>query len=595
MNRGEKRMKAFKFKGLTGKILGLNFIILLVVATLLGSITYTFSKQQLVEAGITDLRHSINGTMAILELLNGQVERGELQLNEAQEIAANYIAGTYIDETSKTRDFTKAAFLYKEEGYMFAYDSNHVSIVHPMGFEGQDLSGLEDANGNFLIQDLVRISKNPEPEMRTHTYDWTNAGETTSREKLAYMGYYEPWDWMVGIGAYTEEFYENLGILQVVSVLVGAGTLIFGTLIYYIFIRKYLSEIKKLNVNAREIAAGNLAVELTEAKTNDEIGELSNSFKEMVTTIRGIIQQVNDSSEQVAASSEQLSASSEQTKLATNEVTVAMQSIASANETQVKQMEEGSSSLAVMADNMNRVSDMVTNLSTSSLHTAKEAEKGNQVISKVVEQMSSLTNSVQDSTEVVKKLDDRSTEIGQIIKVITGISEQTNLLALNAAIEAARAGEHGKGFAVVADEVRKLAEESTRSANLISDLIKEIQMDSSAAMEAMLKGTTDAQNGMTVVNEAGLIFGKILTAVKSMNDDIQNVSSSSVEITEKTNKVKETIEILEEIVRQTAGNSQNVASTAEEQLASMEEISASAESLSEMAQELSQTVQKFRF
>ncbi|MDT8859729.1 methyl-accepting chemotaxis protein [Alkalihalobacillus sp. MEB130] len=587
-------MKAFKLKGLTGKILTLNFMILLVIAVLLGSISYYFSKQQLIDAGVTDLRHSINGTLAVLEQLNDQVENGQLQLSEAQEIAASYISGPYSNEAEKMRDFTKAAFLYKELGYMFVYDSNHFSLVHPMGLEGQDLSNLQDASGQYLIQDLVRISKNPDPELRTHVYDWTNADETVPREKLAYMGYYEPWDWMIGIGAYTEEFYENLGILQLVSIVVGVITLVIGSIIYYLFIRKYLQAIQNLNETAREIAAGNLATELTESKSNDEIGELTTSFNEMVTTIREIIQQVNDSSEQVAASSEQLSASSEETKLATNEVTMAMQSIASSNETQVKQMEEGSSSLAAMATNMSHVSGMVRNVSKLSVETAEEAERGNQVIREAVDQMGSITKSVSDSSEVVKKLDNRSTEIGQIIQVITGISDQTNLLALNAAIEAARAGEHGKGFAVVADEVRKLAEESKRSANLISELIKEIQADSSAAMEAMLKGTTDAENGLVVVNKAGLIFDTIHQSIKRVNEDIQNVSNSSVEITENTNRVKETIESLEEIVRQTAANSQNVASTSEEQLASMEEISASSDSLSQMAQGLSQIVQKFK-
>lgn len=591
---GEIRMKAFKLKGLTKKILALNVVILVIVSLLFGVSSYKFAEKQLIDAGITDLQHSIKGSLVVLELLNSRVESGEITLLEAKEMAAVYLAGPYLNEAEKTRDYQKAAFLYKEQGYMFAYTDDHVSTIHPMGFEGSDLSNLQDANENYLIRDLNTASKMTNPDDRTHIYDWTNAGETVPREKIAYTGFFEPWGWMIGIGAYTEEFYENLGILKGLSVLVGVITLIVGSTIYYIFIRGYLRKIKWLNENAKEIASGNLSVDLPDLKSNDEIGELSVSFKEMSQTIKGLLSEVSNSSEQVAAASEQLTASAEQTKYASNEVTLAMQSIASANETQVKSLEDGTEALTHMTDSISQVSDLVTNVSGSALHTAGEAEKGNKMIGEIVEQMTSIEKSVHDSSEVVKNLDGRSNEIGQIIQVITGISEQTNLLALNAAIEAARAGEHGKGFAVVADEVRKLAEESKQSANLISELVKEIQKGSSVAMEVMSKGTTDVQSGVTLVNKAGEVFGEILESVKRVTDELQHASKSTVQIDENTLKVKETIDLLEETARQTAANSQNVASSSEEQLASMEEISSSSEDLSKMAQDLSQLIQRFK-
>ncbi|MFE8701817.1 methyl-accepting chemotaxis protein [Cytobacillus sp. FJAT-54145] len=584
--------RIFKMKGLTAKILILNFVILLLVSVSFGTISYNFAKNQLVEAGITDLQHSVNGAIAILGQLDNQVQSGEISLEEAQSIAASYIAGP--PTTENLRDFTKAAFLYKTQGYMFAFDSNAIGTAHPKGLEGNDNSKVQDAAGNYLIVDMINMSKNENPEDRIHIYDWMNKGETVTREKIAYMSYYEPWDWMVGIGAYTEEFYENLGALKLISVLISAVTLVLGTIIYYIFIRSYLRKIKSLNESAKEIADGNLAVEVQEYKSNDEIGELSVSFKEMARTIRALLEQVHVSSEQVAASSEQLSASAEQTKLATNEVTIAMQSIASSNETQVRSIEDGTKSLKDMAKGISEVAEMATSVSQSSTSAANEAEHGHKIIQKVVDQMNTITHSVSNSSDVVKKLEGRSAEIGQIIQVITGISEQTNLLALNAAIEAARAGEHGKGFAVVADEVRKLAEESKKSATLISELIKEIQFDSSKAMEAMSKGTSDVHEGVEIVNEAGELFENILASVKNVTDQIQKVSASTELAHENAMKVKETIELIEDVARQTSANSQNVASSSEEQLASMEEISSSSDSLSHMAQDLRELVQKFR-
>ncbi|GAE34488.1 methyl-accepting chemotaxis protein [Halalkalibacter akibai] len=587
-------MKALQIKGLTKKVLMLNVLILIVVSLLFGVTSYKFAEKQLIDAGVLDLQHSINGSLAILDSLNNRVVAGELTLAEAQEMAGVYLAGPYMNVEEKTRDYKKAAFLYKEQGYMFAFTNDHVAAIHPMGLEGRDLTDLQDANDNYLIRELVAASKIENPKDRVHVYDWINSGETVAREKLAYTGFYEPWNWMVGIGAYTEEFYENTGILKIMSLLVSVLTLLAGSVIYYLFIRSYLKKIQLLNQSAKEIAAGNLAVEIPEIQSNDEIGELANSFKEMTYTIKGLLNEVNHSSDQLAAASEQLTASAEQTKFVTNEVTVAMQSIAASNETQVRSIEEGTTSLNEMSDSINKVTGLVVNAAEQSNKTAKEAEKGNKMIGQIINQMSSITQSVHDSSTVVKKLDDRSSEIGQIIQVITGISDQTNLLALNAAIEAARAGEHGKGFAVVADEVRKLAEESKQSANLISELIKEIQADSSAAMEVMSRGTGDVKDGVTLVNEAGDLFGLILQSVKQVTEEIQRVSGSALLIDQNTTKVKETIELLEDIARQTAANSQNVASSSEEQLASMEEISTSAEALSEMAQDLSHLIQRYK-
>ena len=155
--------------------------------------------------------------------------------------------------------------------------------------------------------------------------------------------------------------------------------------------------------------------------------------------------------------------------------------------------------------------------------------EGNQAIQAAVLQMNAIHDSIRELSGVVEGLGNHSQAIGQIIEVITGIANQTNLLALNAAIEAARAGEHGRGFAVVADEVRKLAEQSSRSAEQISQLINTIQSDTKHAMNSMEAGTREVQQGILVVHEAGETFGQIQMSIGTVSDQVHDVSAAAQE------------------------------------------------------------------
>jgi len=209
--------------------------------------------------------------------------------------------------------------------------------------------------------------------------------------------------------------------------------------------------------------------------------------------------------------------------------------------------------------------------------------------------MQSIHVSVTESNQKIQTLHERSQQITSILDVITGIADQTNLLALNAAIEAARAGEHGKGFAVVADEVKKLAEQSQTSAKQIFELIHSIQLETEQSVTIMAKVSEDVQNGLQVSDEAISKFQVILTSMNDIMPKMNEVSSASDQMSA---SVQEVAAITEDLAFSAQGNataSEDVAASTEEQLASMEEINASAQALAHMADELKQLISQFNY
>ena len=215
-------------------------------------------------------------------------------------------------------------------------------------------------------------------------------------------------------------------------------------------------------------------------------------------------------------------------------------------------------------------------VSELSHHTTTQAEEGGKAVTNTVNQMNSIHESIMESNAMIKSLYERSKDISSILDVITGIADQTNLLALNAAIEAARAGEHGKGFAVVADEVRKLAEQSQQSAKEISEIVQGIQKDTESSVQLMTRVTGDVQAGVQVSNEAIEKFNQILQSTKEITPQMEDVSATAQQMSASVQEVTSIANELAVIAKGNATTSEEVAASSEEQLASMEEISASA-------------------
>ncbi|MDT8862581.1 methyl-accepting chemotaxis protein [Alkalihalobacillus sp. MEB130] len=462
-----------------------------------------------------------------------------------------------------------------DEGYAILLDKNQKYISHPTIAGGTEAS--ESFYEQMYVGDTGQFSYNLDGHLKHLTYV-TN--EVTG--------------WKIGGTMFDEEIDMAASSIFNTTLIVIGIAIVFGGIVVFFIIRSIINPIKSLKDTAITVSQGNLSEKIM-VHSNDEIGQLGAAFNEMQSNLRTLIQQVDSSADQVAASAEELTASAEETSTATSQVASSIQSVASSAEAQTTGLDKNSQSLDELSIGVARIAESSSNVAELTQNTTMQAEDGNKALQNTITQMNSIQESVSESNVMIQSLSDRSKEISTILDVITGIAEQTNLLALNAAIEAARAGEHGKGFAVVAAEVRKLAEQSQDSAKQIFDLIQGIQKDTETSVEKMSLVTSNVKDGMTISHEALAKFSEILSSMRAITPQVQEVSATAEQMAAGVQEVNSTANELAVIAKSNSATSEEVAASTEEQLASMEDIASSAKSLSEMAEELKLIISKFRY
>jgi methyl-accepting chemotaxis protein len=390
------------------------------------------------------------------------------------------------------------------------------------------------------------------------------------------------------------EANSKVATIQIILLLFSVFALLISGIIAFYIGNSLSKRIKIFSNAARKIADGDLSQEKIKIRANDEIGDLGISFNDMTQNLRNLIKKINMSAEQMAAASEELFATTEQSTQVTEQITSAIQEVASGSEVQVESSEESAIAMEEVAMGTQKIAESALTVKESAEKTSTLSEHGQISINKAIQQMTTIEEETVNMVTDIQHLKDRSLEIGEIIEVITNITEQTNLLALNAAIEAARAGEHGKGFAVVADEVRKLADQSRTSASQIVELIEHIQKDTEKVSQSITTSSKEVVLGKTIIFETGKDFREILTAVSHVNEQIQEVSAASEQISANTQQAAASVSQLSSIAKEASAKSQNVAAASQEQLASVEEITSATESLSELAQEMQEVVARFK-
>ncbi|WP_281236980.1 methyl-accepting chemotaxis protein [Bacillus safensis] len=371
------------------------------------------------------------------------------------------------------------------------------------------------------------------------------------------------------------------------------GALIIGGILIFFIIRSITKPLSTLVSSSKKISQGDLT-EKIDVRSKDEIGQLGTSFNEMSESLRDVIQAVQTSVENVASSSEELTASAGQTTKATEHITSSIETFSNGNENQSEMVEQSAAHLKQMNEGLNEVAETSDVITSSSIQSKTVAETGGQLVEQTVGQMKTIDHSVKEAEGVINGLEHKSKDITNILGVINGIADQTNLLALNAAIEAARAGESGRGFSVVAEEVRKLAVQSSDSAKEIEKLVNEIVTEIETSQNMFKAVNEEVKNGLTITDQTKESFSQINEQTAEIAARINEMNTTVRELSKGSEQISKAVNEIADVSRESSASIQDIAASAEEQLASMEEISSSSTTLSQMAEELRDLIKKFK-
>ena len=394
----------------------------------------------------------------------------------------------------------------------------------------------------------------------------------------------------VDVSEKTFEDFEQL--VHVMGLVIGA-ILIFVVGILYLLAKDIRNSVQQIVKVTEEAAKGDLSHNVI-IDTTDEFGTIAEQFNSVIQHMRKALGKVQNAAEQVSDNSISMKAKVDATGKLLEEVALAVTKASENAEEQAKSLSETENHVKQMEQSVNQsVSAMKAGLDSVE-QTAQHASRGTEMADVTVQQMNEIATSVEESAQIVQELGENSKEIGSIVELISSIAEQTNLLALNAAIEAARAGEHGRGFAVVADEVRKLAEESQNAVQRIGNIIGTIQETTEKAVVTMKAGYQRVEEGKSNVESTGKSFHEIVTMIQQAEENSQQVMMMLNSLREPIQDIVKRTQRLTNSSIESAQKMLSISIDTAKQAANVIEISDDSSNLTELSQNMKATVNEFQ-
>lgn len=375
-----------------------------------------------------------------------------------------------------------------------------------------------------------------------------------------------------------------------------ACALLVGLILGWIFSKAFTANILVLKTAAERISAGDLSqtVYLPNNLLPDETAELADSLNRVTTSLRGLVGYIRTSSSRVAEESQGLSTMSQEVTASAHEVAGAVELISRGAETQAAMVEKSSEHFRQMARSVDLVAEAARAVAGAAGETVRTAERGGKVVKLAMTKLGQVLDGVEQHGQRMLSFSARVQKIGKIADFITSISQKTNLLALNASIEAARAGDHGRGFTVVAEEICKLADSAERSMAEITEMIAALQEESVSVQEVLKENVLEMSAGRSAVHRTGETFEEIVSTAKTAGERAEAISILSREQVEEVEKMADAIDEIARVVSENAAASEESSAASEQQSAAMERMALSAQDLNALAEDLMERVSRFQ-
>lgn len=499
-------------------------VVIFVALLLLGSL-----YSELKNAKQLETQHIVETAHSLVKHYAALANQGALSEQDAKQQASNALN----------------TIRYAGNEYIFIFSNDLTMLMHPIkpSLNGTDASNLKDTNGVYFIRELAnQISINGQGSIQ---YLWSKSGASTPVEKISFAKTFTPWGWNIATGVYTDDidaiYWQETSTIIILLVFVAILTIIATVFVLNSIITPLDTISDTMN---RLESTSDLTITMDE-KGNDELTKIAKGLNKMVASFRDIAFSANASVEQLNVSVESLDEISQHTKEAMS--------------TQQMEIEQAATAMNEMTATVSEVSHNVVNTANAAHKAHTEAGEGMALLNVAITAISGLASEVEKAAAVIHKLGTVSEEIGNVTTVINGIAEQTNLLALNAAIEAARAGEQGRGFAVVADEVRALAQRTKESTESIQKMIEDLQKYSHDAVAVMEEGQIYAERTVEQASSADHALKEIVDDISIINDMSTQIATASEEQTAVAEEINRSIITVSEHTQRTVDGSIEIA------------------------------------